>query len=374
MRTTLGGMVALGVLAASAAGLATGCGASSDAVVIGVTGPFAQPRGESMRLAAELARDEINRAGGVGGRRLELRFLDDSADTDVAVRVAMALHADPAVVAVVGHLTSGATLAAAPIYNGGPEPLLAITPSASSPEVTGAGASIFRACPTDLAHGDGLGRYAWETLGARRVAVLFHNDEYGRGVRRSFAERYRALGGTIVAEDPYLPQTATVSPYLLRLVRQGGADAIMIAGARAEAERILAVMDSLGIRLPVLGADALAGIAPPRGHAAPIFLSNAYVVSAPGARNEAFITAYRQASDGRLPDHRGATTYDILHLLARAIGDVGADRARLHEYLAGVGTASAPYDGVTGTIAFDGNGDVFERNVVVLPVEAERTP
>src|SRR5688500_2065631 len=105
--------------------------AAEHPIVLGLAGPFSEPRGLSMRLASELAVREINAAGGVRGRRLELRIHDDSSRAEVAVRIARVLYSDARVSAVIGHLTSAATLAAAPIYNGGRSPVPVISPSAS---------------------------------------------------------------------------------------------------------------------------------------------------------------------------------------------------------------------------------------------------
>jgi branched-chain amino acid transport system substrate-binding protein len=349
--------------------LAGGCTPDAGPIVIGLAGPFSEARGESMRLAAELARDEINGAGGIGGRKIELRIVDDSANADAAVRGASALVADREVVAVVGHLTSGATLAAAPVYDRGDDPVVAITPSASSPEVALAGEWIFRLCPTDLLHGTKLGEFAARELGARRAAVLYHNDEYGRGVRSTFEERFVAAGGTVVGSDPYLPGTPNVRPYLERLVRRG-AQAILVAGHRTEAERIIATLDSMGISLPILGADGLTGITAPAGYTAPIYVTNVYERDGRGARNQAFRAAYRTAHGERVPDHRGAGAYDAVHLIAKGIESVGADRAALRDWLAGVGGATAAYEGVLGRVAFDENGDVRDGNVVVYQANA----
>jgi branched-chain amino acid transport system substrate-binding protein len=87
-------------------------GSSRGPIVIGLAGPFSQPRGVSMQHAAELAVKELNARGGIRGRPLELRVMDDSGRPDVAIRVAQQLADDPAVVAVLGHLTSSASLAA----------------------------------------------------------------------------------------------------------------------------------------------------------------------------------------------------------------------------------------------------------------------
>src|SRR6186713_1495243 len=110
---------------------ACGSGAGGDTIVIGVTGPFSQPRGVSMKLGAELARDEINKAGGIGGKQIELVFQDDSANNDAAVRIAGGFRDNSRMVAVIGHLTSGPTAAAAKVYNDARQPMALISPSAS---------------------------------------------------------------------------------------------------------------------------------------------------------------------------------------------------------------------------------------------------
>ncbi len=347
-----------------------GCGAGDDPIVIGIAGPFGQARGASMLRAAELAVKEVNAAGGLRGRSVELLALDDSANNDVAVRVAQRFYDDRRVVAVVGHLTSGTTLAAAPIYGGGRLPLPVISPSASSPELSDAGPSVFRICPDDLAHGEALAALARDRLLARRVAILFHDDAYGRGIRASFSRVFLRLGGTVVSDDPFLPSIPTFEPYLERLRRRGGADVIMVAGTREVAVRILATLDSLGITTPVIGGDALTGIEAAAG-GREVYVSASYLADRPSDRNAAFLAAYREVSSDP-PDHRGAGSYDIIHLLARAIAEAGPNRSAIQRYLTGVGTRSPAYDGVTGTIAFDEQGDVPEKQVWIGAVRDGR--
>src|SRR6478735_657842 len=166
---------------------ACGHGAKGDTIVIGVTGPFSQPRGVSMKAGAELAAAEINKAGGVDGRQIELVFQDDSANNDAAVRIAGQFRDDRRMVAVIGHLTSGPTGAAAGVYNDAREPMALISPSASAPALTiDGGRSVFRVCPTDFAHGQALAKYARNVLHARSAAILYENDAYGRGVSANF--------------------------------------------------------------------------------------------------------------------------------------------------------------------------------------------
>jgi len=343
------------------------CGgrSSGDTIVIGVTGPFSQPRGVSMKLGAELARDEINKAGGIDGAPIELVFADDSANVDAAVRIATSFRANKRMVAVIGHLTSGPTAAAAPVYNGEGSPMALISPSASSPALTeDGGRAVFRICPTDFAHGEALARHARNVLRARTAAILYENDTYGRGVSANFVADFRQLGGTVLSEDPYNKAIASFEPYLRRLQQRGGADVILIAGTRDGAERILATRDSLRIASTVLAGDGVVGIEA-TGKSEGMFVSSAWLPDRPDATSQAFVAAYRAANGGATPDHRGAGAYDILHILARAVTAVGTDREKVVTYLEGVGSVTPAYDGVTGRIAFDENGDAKEKPVAI---------
>jgi len=194
-----------------------------------------------MLRAAQLAVNQINANRGIRGRKVELRILDDSGNEDTAVRVAEQLYADPAVVAVVGHLTSGASLAAARVYGGGATPTPMISPSASSPDLSGISPYVFRVCPSDLQHGPQLARFAWQTLGARRAGIIYLNNDYGRGVRRTFAAEFARLGGTVLEADPYIPATPSFEPYFSRM-RRWGADVLLLAAERPGAELALREM------------------------------------------------------------------------------------------------------------------------------------
>jgi len=341
------------------------CGRETRPVVLGLAGPFSEARGRSMRQAAELAVAEINSRGGVRGRRLELRILDDSANEEVALRVAQALTNDRSVVAVIGHLTSGPTTAAVRVYASGVPPLALISPSASSPALSGISPYFFRVCPSDLVFGARLAQYAVQGLGARRVGIVYANDEYGRGVRRTFAAELERLGGEAASDDPYLPSVGSPEPYLTRLARHGGVDAVLLAMSRTGAEIVLGEMARLGLRWPPLGGDGLVGIEASRPLAEGVRVAAAYLPDRPDPRNDAFVREYARVYDGARPDHRGAGAYDIVHLLARAVAARGADRRAIRDYLAGVGHDEPPFDGVTGRIAFDEQGDVPDKPVVI---------
>lgn len=325
-----------------------------------------------MQRAAELAVKEINARGGIRGRQLALRIMDDSARPDVAIRVARVLVEDPAVVAVVGHLTSGTSLVAGRVYGTARRPVVMISPSASSPDLSGVNPYVFRVCPTDLSHGAQLARFARQTLGARRVGVIYVEDDYGRGLRLSFAAEFRRLGGEVLEEDPALSTTASLEPYLSRLKQRGGVDALMLATERAGAELALRDMARIGVSWAALGGDALTGLESAGPLADGVRLSTAYLIDRPGTRNERFVEAYARAYPGERPDHRGAGAYDIVQLLATVVTDAGTNRRAVRDRLARVGSEAPAFEGVTGTIAFDARGDVPAKSVVIGEVRSGR--
>ena len=344
--------------------LACGRG-GEDPVRIGVAGTFSDPIGLPMKLAAELAAEEINAAGGIAGRPLELVLRDDYADPDSAVFIAGDLYAS-GVSAVVGHLFSGTTLAAAPVYNGGEDPVAAISPSSSSPEVSSAGDHTFRVCPSDLAHGAALAQWVRERLNLERGAVLYLNDQYGRGIRQTFVEHFIRLGGRLESVDPYLGDRPDVGPYLERMVRNRNIQFLVVAGNRGEAEEVLRQARRRGLTVPVLGGDGLEGIEGAGALAEGVYLTSAYFPTLPTGANRRFVAAYRRKyADAGMPNQPAAATYDAIYLLREVIARAGTERQAVRRALAGVGSETPAFEGVTGVVAFDAVGDVPDQNVYI---------
>jgi branched-chain amino acid transport system substrate-binding protein len=362
--------VRLFTMTVAAAGVAS-CGTAREPVYIGVAGPFGQARGSSMQLAARLAAKQLNDRGGIGGRPVRLVFADDSSEDSAAVHAAKAFVDSGRVVAVVGHLSSGPTLTALGVYAGARDPIPLISPSASSPDLTGLSPWMFRICPSDLVHGTQLARFARQRLGAARAAVIYTNDDYGRGVRRTFVSEFQRLGGTVLEQDPYLIARGSPEPYVARLRRAGGVDVLVLATQRVEAEAVLREVRGAGLGWAVIGGDALVGIETDGPLAEGVRVSVSYLADRSGERNDAFVAAYARAY-GQRPDHRGAGAYDVLMLLAQAIGQVGTQRDALRDYLASVGRARPAYEGVTGRIAFDAAGDVPDKSVLIAVVRGGR--
>jgi branched-chain amino acid transport system substrate-binding protein len=336
------------------------CGEStSDPVAFGFAGPIEDSYGASTLQGAELARDEINATGGIRGRPLELRVQDDQADPTTAIAVADELFRDPAVVAVVGHVNSGTMVAAAPVYENG---LPAVATSATSPEISRLGDWVFRVATSDSTN-------AVELAGlARRIneptAILYANDDYGRGLAASFRYAYEEAGGSVLESDPYLETTEDFRPYLERL-RRRDVGLIFVAGLEMGASRIIQQAREMGMSAEFLGGDGVEGL---RSMGDMYDGTLVGLLYHPDASPEAGRFAQRfRAAYGREPDSFAALAYDATMLLARAAEQAGADRESIRDYLVDVGRdgGTPEFEGATGTIRFDAFGDPTEKGFAV---------
>jgi branched-chain amino acid transport system substrate-binding protein len=358
------------LLPAAALG-ALACARGAGPIVIGLAGPMTDPLGVAELHAARLAVDQINASGGIKGRTLRLHVADDSGTENGAVLAAQTLYDDPGVAAVVGHVTSGASIAAAHVYGGGSRPVSMVSPTASSPELPGINPYTFRVCPSDLSYGPALAQYAWSRLGARRAGVVYLNDDYGRGVRQAFANEFTRLGGVVVEQDPFLPTTASLEPYLSHM-RAAGVTVLVLAADVPGAELALRDLHGLGLRWAVVGSDATVGIEADGPTAEEVHVSTAYLSDRPGDKNAAFVVDYFRATKGERPNDVAGLTYDAVQLLAQALGAVGSDRRAVRDYLASVGDQRPAFEGVTGPIAFDSSGDVPAKPVTMAVVRSGR--
>ena len=345
--------------------LVFGCNSPQGPIRIGLAGPLADAVGRPMRLAAEMAVAEINAGGGIEGRPLELSERDDAGDPDSAVQVAADLTR-LGVVAVIGHVFSGTTLAAAPIYADAPSPVPVITPSSSAPEVAQAGNHVFRLCPTDLEHGAALATWIRSGLGLDRGAVLYLNNPYGRGIRQAFVTRLEAMGGVVIESDPYLGATPNVGPYLDRIAASGTAQFLVVAGNREDATVILTQARARGITLPVLGGDGLEGIEAAGSLAEGVYATAAYLPGLDTQENQRFVRAYQaRYPEAGAPNQPAAASYDAVYLLRDVIRARGATRRDIREGLAVLGDELPPHQGVTGVLAFDGRGGLARMPVLI---------
>jgi len=139
-----------------------------------------------------------------------------------------------------------------------------------------------------------------------------------------------------------------------------------VAGNRSEAEEVIRQARKRGLTMPVLGGDGLEGIQEAGELAEGVYLSSPYFPSIPSAPNRRFVDAFRRKyPSAGMPNQPAAATYDAVYLLRDVIARVGTSREAVRRTLAGVGSVTPPFEGVTGTVAFDGRGDVPNQTVYI---------
>jgi branched-chain amino acid transport system substrate-binding protein len=335
-----------------------GCARDRSTYTIASASPSNEAYGLMARQGTELAVDVINKRGGVRSHQLSLVRVDDEGTGATAATVAQDLVDADSVLAVVGHANSSATVAAARVYDGH---LAAVSPSASSPEITGLSSWLFRVIPSDSANGIDLARFATK-LGHTRAAVLYENNSYGRGLAESFR---RAFAGEVTSLEPVAVDGKDVEPYLayLKLHEPG---LIFVAGSDGSGLAILREARRQGIKSDFLGGDGWAGITSDSSASEGVYVGAPFTADDPRAEVREFVTAFR-TKYGRDPNSFAALAYDATMVIAEAIRHAGPDRSGIRDYLASMRDKTL-YKGVTGQIAFQPTGDVIAKTMAMTRV------
>jgi len=296
----------------------------------------------------EMAIAEVNDSGGVRGKHLELEERDDGADGAKAAGIAQDFVANPAVVGVVGHVTSGAMVAAAKVYDSGRLP--AIATSATTPELTGMSPWVFRVISSDSSNGITIAKFA-ESTGHKRAAVLYENDAYGRGLASSFR---RSFGGQIVSMDPISGDIANAEPYIA-YYKTKSPDVVFVVGTQNSGLVVLREAKKERFASDFLGGDGWTGIVTDTAMSEGAYVGTAFTVEDPRPEVQQFVADFR-ARYHEAPDAYAALGYDAARMMARAVQEAGPNRAAIRAYLASLTDATA-YHGVTGSLRFGADGD-----------------
>jgi branched-chain amino acid transport system substrate-binding protein len=360
------------LLALAPALLLAACGRGGGGqVVFALAAPLEQDYGASTRRGAELAVREINAAGGIRGDSLRLELRDDGADKNKAIAIAAELLRDPRVVALAGPVNSGTTMASGPLYNGETDELAGLTlpvlaTTATSPDVSRLGDWVFRVASSDSANAVELARVA--RAAAPAVAVLYSNDDYGRGLAAAFRGALLKDGGQVPEIDPYLEDTRDFTPYLKRIQRRG-VGMVFVAGLDGSAARIIAQARGIGLAARFIGGDGLEPLKS-KGPAYEGTLVGLLYHRDASDPARAFAEAYRRAYNAEA-DPFAAAAYDAVKLLAAAAGANGPTREGIQRYLRRLGQEGGPepFVGATGTIRFDDNGDPLQKAFAVGSIQ-----
>lgn len=334
------------------AGLAAGCGGGGDKkaasndkeIVVGVnaelTGNVAN-YGKSMKSGFELAVEELNKAGGINGKKVRIVEADNKSEPSESGNAATKLVTQDKVIAVVGPATSGAVAASEPILTGAKVPLIA--PCATAPEITltkdgKTKQFVFRACFIDPYQGEIMANYASQDKKFKKVAILHDSSsDYSKGLSKVFTEKFTAQGGTITADEAFLAKDIDFKAALTK-IKATNPDAVYIPAYYEEVGKIIKQAREIGLNVPLLGTDGwdspkLVEIA---GKTATnnCYFTNAYTAEDKDPGVQKFISAYK-AKFNKVPDVFALEGYNAGLVLFNALKTANTtDGTKLAEALA----------------------------------------
>ena len=309
-----------------AAGEATADGEVFTIAGIGPMTGDAASYGSSVKQGAEVAINEINAAGGVQvgdtTYTLNLIFEDDEATEDKAIQAYNAVM-DQGADAILGCVTSGACIAITDLT--AEDGILQITPSGSALDCT-KNDNAFRVCFTDPAQGVSMADMAVETLGYKKIAVLYDNSsDYSMGIKEAFEEEVAAKGGEIVASEAFAGSDVDFNTQLTS-IKGTDAEVIFVPAYYQQVTYITKQAKEMGMELPFLGSDGWDGVLGTVTDASTvenaIFLSPFFAAD-PSDNVTAFVAAYEEAYKAT-PDQFAADAYDTVYAMKAAMEKAGS--------------------------------------------------
>jgi branched-chain amino acid transport system substrate-binding protein len=318
--------------------------------------------GQSSHKGTLLAIEQINAAGGVLGKKIDLISEDDQSKPGESATIVKKLITRDHVVAVLGEVASGRSLEAAPICQGDKIPM--ISPASTNPKVTETGDYIFRVCFTDPFQGKLLADFAKDTLKAKRVAIL--NDvaaPYSVGLAQYFRDPFVAAGGEIIVDQKYSSHDKDFKAQLTA-IKTANPDAIFVPGYYTEVGLIVLQARQLGINVPLFGGDGWEGqeLIETAGDA----LTNTFysthfspIKDTPEVQN--FVKAYQAKFNGEIPNAMTALGYDSALVLADAIKRAGTtESTKLRDAI-----AATDMVGATGRTKLDAQRNAPKAAVII---------
>lgn len=358
-------MLAMGLIAFVAIGCARSGGPAADEIPIGhyasLTGSeatFGQSTDNGIRLAVE----DFNKSGGAHGKKLRLITYDDRGDAKEAGTAVTRLVNRDQVVAVLGEVASGLSLAGAPVCQANGVPM--VTPSSVAPEVTAVGDRIFRVCFTNRFQAYACAKFIRDTLKAQTAAILWDQKlPYSVGLAEEFEKQFTAMGGRLATRTSYQGGDQDFSAQLTS-IRGSNPDVVFVPGYYTDVANIAVQARKLGIRVPLVGGDGWdsAKLAEIGGSAIDgCFYCSHYSQQDPRPRVQEFLRRYRDQF-GIAPDAMAALGFDAACILSQAIAHApsqsGAD-------IAAALAATKDFDGVTGRISIDKDRNAVKPAVIL---------
>ena len=340
-------------------------------VIVYVAAPlsgFQANGGQTVLGGAKLMAKQLNKAGGLLGYQVQVVGIDDESDSDVAMAVAEqikeAIERGDRVIGMIGHYNSGQTLAAMEIYKD--LSLVIITPTASEVSITQRGyRNFFRVNANDATQARVDAEFLVNTLGARRVAVVYNDDPYGQGLGTLIADNLRDLGAQVPVEIQVAVEQSSFAEEVRRIA-EANPDAIFYGGYEVEAPYLRAELVEAGITVPFLASDGafLSATIDESGGAAEGIYVSAFAPSPAAAVDKQWVREYQEV-DYRNPDTYSINGYSAMQVLAEGIKKAKSfDAAEVAQAI-----RQLDFDALMGHISYDQDGDLKEQSIYIFQVQ-----
>jgi len=340
-------------------------------VIVYVAAPlsgFQANGGQTVLGGAKLMAEQLNQAGGLLGYQVRVVGIDDESDSDVAVEVAQqikeAIGGKDEIIGLIGHYNSGQTLAAMEIYQD--LPIVIITPTASEVSITQRGyRNFFRVNANDATQARVDAEFLVNTLGARRVAVIYNDDPYGQGLGALIAEELRDLGAQVPLELQVAVEQSIFTEEVQRIAA-ANPDAIFYGGYEVEAPYLRAELVEAGITVPFLASDGafLSATIDEAGGAAEGIYVSAFAPSPAAVVDKQWIKEYQEV-EYRNPDTYSINGYSAMQVLAEGIKKAQSfDATKIAQAI-----RQLDFDTLVGHISYDQGGDLKEQSIYIFQVQ-----
>ncbi len=330
---------------------------AAEPIRIGMAGPFSGSDasfGEQLWRGAEQAAADINAAGGVLGRPIQLIKADDACEPKQASAVASRLVDRDKVVAVIGHFCSSSTVPASTIY--ADAGVLMMTPGSTNPIITERGLpTIFRMCGRDDQQGVVGADFVVKRLKAQRVAVLHDKTTYGQGLADSMRTRLHSTGQTEVLYEGLTRGEKDFNALVTKL-KSVQADAVYFGGYHSEAGPLVRQMREQGMTAPLISGDGIFSEVLVVSAGGPGFLEGVYMTFGADPRHipsgQTLVEQFRK--QGYEPEGYTLYSYATLQAIVAAIqATQSQDGETLAQWL-----RSHPVETVMGSKSWDAKGDL----------------
>jgi branched-chain amino acid transport system substrate-binding protein len=335
---------------------------------IGTAGPLSNAEalfGKTWQNGMQLAIDEANAAGGVGGQKIQLVRQDDQGDPKQGTLIAQKFCDDSSVVAVIANFNSGVTIPSSDTYNRCGMPQVT---NSSNPKVTAAGyKNLFRPMANDFMQGAAPATYALKTLRAKSAAIVHDKQAFGQGVADVFKANFEKGGGKVTSYSGVVATDVDFSA-LITKIKTESPDVVYYGGTMPAVGLFLKQLRELGLKSAFFAADSAF---------LPDLITTAGASNAEGAivsfqappydsspKLMKFAVDYKKAFNEE-PGPYSAYGYNQAAIILAAMKPAGASptRAAIVKEL-----QATNYDGLMGNVAFDEKGELKEPSLFLYKV------